>query len=409
MFRKSILLSVVAALLAVTLFVSCEEKPDVRYCRITFDPNGGTGKMDDQLVLPNTPTKLNANTFTWAGHSFVGWNTKPDGSGSGQADRTKISISEDTVLYAQWAEDLIIVFHANDGTSDTSMQEVHAGVTSTLDSNSFKREGYGFSCWNTKADGTGQDYKDRAQVSVSGNMDLYAQWFDLHITASTTKLIGGHTYYVNQNEAVTVSDRMTIDGTEPVTLKLFDGSSLDAMKGISVLENQTLIIEGDTTMNMTTRLYADASSVPGAAGIGGYKENESCGTIIVQGLVNVVAIGGSDAAGIGGSTGGHGGHVELNLKNKVCAVMATGGNNGAGIGGGLNGKGGDVIYKCGDVYATGYEGIGLGLYGRALGTITLETETEIWVGPDQSNYEVYNNSNYQSNRDSFMRLKDPNY
>ena len=229
------------------------------------------------------------------------------------------------------------------------------------------------------------------------------------ITDSTTVLTGGKAYCLYKDTWVEINERITIDGSDPVTLKLFDGSDLDAMKGITVCENQTLIIEGDTTMNMSTRLYADASKVPGAAGIGGFNENETCGTIIIQGLINVVAFGGADAAGIGGAKGGHGGHVELNLKNKICTVMATGGENGAGIGGGLSGKGGDVIYRCGDIYTNGYEGIGLGLYGTDLGTITLATEAEVYVGPDQTHFEVYDNSNYQSNRDCFMRLKDPNY
>ena len=56
-------------------------------CKVTFDANGGEGSMDPQGIVPGNPEKLNANTFTWEGHTFKGWNTRADGSGKSYADR----------------------------------------------------------------------------------------------------------------------------------------------------------------------------------------------------------------------------------------------------------------------------------------------------------------------------------
>ena len=45
-----------------------------------------------------------ANTFSRDGYTFTGWNTQADGTGTAYAAGETISLSEDTTLYAQWAE-----------------------------------------------------------------------------------------------------------------------------------------------------------------------------------------------------------------------------------------------------------------------------------------------------------------
>jgi len=50
-----------------------EQKTDVT---VTFDANGGKGKMGKQVLTPGEATKLNANAFTWEGHTFKGWNNQ---------------------------------------------------------------------------------------------------------------------------------------------------------------------------------------------------------------------------------------------------------------------------------------------------------------------------------------------
>ena len=44
---------------------------------MTFDPNGGTGTMANQVA--NVPTALTANTFTRVGFTFAGWGTASGG------------------------------------------------------------------------------------------------------------------------------------------------------------------------------------------------------------------------------------------------------------------------------------------------------------------------------------------
>ena len=46
----------------------------------------------------------------------------------------------------------------------------------SIPSNTFTREGYNFTGWNTKADGTGTSYAVGAEVTLTSDITLYAQW-----------------------------------------------------------------------------------------------------------------------------------------------------------------------------------------------------------------------------------------
>ncbi len=75
---------------------------------IGFDPNGGDGTMNSvDGVYYTADVTLPGNTFTKAGHTFKGWNTKADGSGTAIADGATVSKlvtehGEWITLYAQW-------------------------------------------------------------------------------------------------------------------------------------------------------------------------------------------------------------------------------------------------------------------------------------------------------------------
>ena len=70
---------------------------------ITFDANGGEGKMDPQTFEVGVDTALNANAFTRKNYKFIGWNTAADGSGATYSDEGAIlELAGDMTLYAQW-------------------------------------------------------------------------------------------------------------------------------------------------------------------------------------------------------------------------------------------------------------------------------------------------------------------
>lgn len=69
---------------------------------VTFEGNGGRGRMASQTVYEETPLPLAANAFTRTGMYFDGWNTHANGNGTAYGDREAVSLTEDTTLYAQW-------------------------------------------------------------------------------------------------------------------------------------------------------------------------------------------------------------------------------------------------------------------------------------------------------------------
>ena len=72
---------------------------------VTYHANNGSGDTVSAVVNAGETATLQANTFTWSGYTFTGWNTRADGSGQGyQPGDTIASLSADFELYAQWQE-----------------------------------------------------------------------------------------------------------------------------------------------------------------------------------------------------------------------------------------------------------------------------------------------------------------
>jgi len=70
---------------------------------VSFNASGGIGSMtSDNLTHSNNYT-IKDNGFTRDGHTFTGWNTESDGSGTDYAAGAQISgVTADITLYAQW-------------------------------------------------------------------------------------------------------------------------------------------------------------------------------------------------------------------------------------------------------------------------------------------------------------------
>ena len=71
---------------------------------ISFNANGGTGDMPDQVAHVNKDKRLNANAFTNGEMNFVGWNTKADGTGTAYGNKGTVNTDKDVTLFAQWAD-----------------------------------------------------------------------------------------------------------------------------------------------------------------------------------------------------------------------------------------------------------------------------------------------------------------
>ncbi|WP_308510547.1 InlB B-repeat-containing protein [uncultured Treponema sp.] len=66
-------------------------------------------------------------------------------------------------------------FSANGGSGTIASISVEEGSKITLPENTFTKTGYSFAGWATSADGN-VSYSDKAKISITGNITLYAKW-----------------------------------------------------------------------------------------------------------------------------------------------------------------------------------------------------------------------------------------
>ncbi len=78
-----------------------------------------------------------------------------------------------------------ISFVANGGSGTMSNQTVYEGVSTQLNVVEFTRGGYEFTGWNTQADGSGASYSNQQAVSLTGDLNLYAQWTQAELISYT--------------------------------------------------------------------------------------------------------------------------------------------------------------------------------------------------------------------------------
>jgi len=163
----------------VTLYA--QWKPNTYQVRFNWNWWGGT--MPNQTLTYDSPDKLDRNLFNRGWYTFVGWNTKVDGTGTGYADNELVENLATTWivdLYAQWSQNTYEIRFDNNGWTGTMTNQILSyDTTWTLKSNEFERMWYHFSWWNIKADWSGTGYVDRAQVknlAITWEVTLYAQW-----------------------------------------------------------------------------------------------------------------------------------------------------------------------------------------------------------------------------------------
>lgn len=194
---------------------------------LVYNGNGATtGSMYKETGLRSGNSyKLEANRFKKTGYSFAGWNTKRSGTGKSYKDKAIIkdltAVDGAVVtLYAQWKPNTYTIKFDGNGADSGRMSKLSGkkyGTSYKLTANKFKKKGYTFNGWNTKADGTGKKYKDKASVKNltsenKGAVTLYAQWKKTRYTIQY-RLNGGRNNKANP-ESYTIKTR-TIKLEEP--------------------------------------------------------------------------------------------------------------------------------------------------------------------------------------------------
>lgn len=164
---------------------------------------------------------------------------------------TAASKAGDTYVYAngKWAlkgNEITITFDPNGGAGSMEPMSVNPGVGNKLTGNTFTRENYTFTGWNTAADGTGTAYADGDTVNFSADTTLYAQWTQnpvITFNANGGKgTMGTQTVKPNEATALTANSftRADYDFTGWNTAKDGTGTAYTDKANITTNENVTL-------------------------------------------------------------------------------------------------------------------------------------------------------------------------
>lgn len=196
---------------------------------LTFNGNGGLlNIMDGSITKNNDGTgtakvKYDVNYYyslgilaTRSGYVFKGFYDAPsDGIQVFKVDGNTRCLSVtskyynkdniwkyagDVTVYAQYSPiTYTLKYDANGGSGTMSNQKCTYDVSQALMVNTFKRDGYTFKGWNTKADGSGKAYSDKQSIKNITDKDgtvvtLYAQWqintYDLTVTHKVSGNMG---------------------------------------------------------------------------------------------------------------------------------------------------------------------------------------------------------------------------
>lgn len=152
-----------------------------------FDSNSASGMVSDKKGYINEYFTIpSSEGLHYKYHTFVCWNTMPDGTGTDYyADsQIKVTSNETVTLYAQWERNKVnVLISANEGEGtigENNTNLVDAGLLGGYPLGAITpptRDGYRLMSYNTQPDGSGVEYELNSVVPVEEeNINLYAQW-----------------------------------------------------------------------------------------------------------------------------------------------------------------------------------------------------------------------------------------
>ena len=178
--------------------------------KITYDANGGTGTMLDQVTAIGETVQLRENEFARSGYKFLGWTTNPAGTGELIIDGAMyIMGDEDVTLYAKWGE----IIHT---TITLNAAEAYNSYTSSVVATNGeampeiavlpkRANGYVFDGYYSAPNGGGTQYYSGLGASVrnwditDATYTLYAKWLEpCDLKPTLTRVTPGITVWDGQ-------------------------------------------------------------------------------------------------------------------------------------------------------------------------------------------------------------------
>jgi uncharacterized repeat protein (TIGR02543 family) len=150
-----------------------------------------TSTMLGSITSSITPFSSLQPTFSYAGHSFVGWNTSANGSGTSYADGEQYSFGSNAGLYAQWTPDTYAVTYSYDGGVATLNSANFIVGTTALILPTPTFNGNIFNGWFSEVVGGTLIGGGGSSFVPTNSIQLFAQWTPTLIVVLTFSSNGG--------------------------------------------------------------------------------------------------------------------------------------------------------------------------------------------------------------------------
>ena len=199
---------------------------------VFFDPNGGTGNMDNIVAEKGTTITIPNNSFTNKNLNFVGWSIDGTDTVVYQSGDT-VLLNNSFMLTAVWKLEVTISFVSNSNENIDNIKLFAGQTISNIPS--ISKTGYEFIGWYTENGGKGVKYENGC-LAPNGNLVLYAYW-EVIIYSITYNLNDSN--IVNPNTITTYTIESNDIYLEHATQnnKLFDGWYNNNNELVSVIKS----------------------------------------------------------------------------------------------------------------------------------------------------------------------------
>ncbi len=119
-------------------------------------------------VLSNGPVK--------DGYRFIGWSHAVGGAKAVEPGSSYTLWQCNDPLYPVYIQQVTLNYNTTGGVSVCEANTIDINTATTVCADAPTREGYKFTVWNTAQDGSGTPYAPGAEITLSENVTLYAQW-----------------------------------------------------------------------------------------------------------------------------------------------------------------------------------------------------------------------------------------
>ena len=150
---------------------------------VIFNKNSvsATGTMATETA--NATTALTLNTFQYANHVFMSWNTVAAGTGTQYSDGQSYPFIAPVTLYAQWGYAVTYSSVGADTGTPVRTNEIDTATANLPNVGTMTRAGYTFGGWTAN----GTNYSAGANVALVANVTFNPVWTPLTYTISFNK------------------------------------------------------------------------------------------------------------------------------------------------------------------------------------------------------------------------------